>query len=118
MLVTVGFSSPWMRLLLGGGGGYFLMPNFVCKHKEMNMTQLNILERHGFFIVLLLYYTMPCSLLVCSSVIFSQIFTQCFKAFCDGNFVYAWNFYPFNLNPNSFKCAALDCPVTLALTLI
>ena len=76
MLVTVGFSSPWMKLLLGagGGGGYFLMPNFVCKHKEMSMTQLNILERHGFFIVLLLYYTMPCSLLVCSSVIFSHKF--------------------------------------------
>ena len=49
------------------------------------------------------YYTVPSSLLVFSSPIFSQCFTHCFEAFYDGNFVYAWNFYPSTLNPTSFK---------------
>ena len=69
-LATFGFSSPWIMLLLESR--YFWTSNFACKHKEMSMTQLNILESRGFFIVLLLHGAT--SFLVFSLAIFSHNF--------------------------------------------
>ena len=84
------------------GGRYFRIPNFVCKRKEMSMTQLNILENHGFFIVLLYFYTVPSSNLDFSSVItlLSEPFAQCSEAFYDGKFVVGF----FKLNKNVNVC--------------
>ena len=90
-------------MTLLSGGCYFWIPNFVCKRKEMSMTQLNIWENHGFFVVLLLHGAIlpPCFWL---GDLLSQLFMQCFEAFYEGNFIYVWNFYPAStLNPNSFK---------------
>ena len=66
-----------MPLLSGGryfqGSRYFRVQIFVCKRKEMSMTQLNIWESRGFFIVLLLHGAM--------AIFSSNFFAQCFEAF-------------------------------------
>ena len=43
-------------MMLLSGGRYFRILNFICKRKEMSITQLNILESYGFFIVLLILH--------------------------------------------------------------
>ena len=69
-----------MTLLLGvnSRGRYFRIRNSVCKCKEMCMTQLNILESRGFFIVLLLFEF---------SNLLLQLFVQCFEVFYDGKII-------------------------------
>ena len=68
------------------GGRYFRIPNFICKHKEMSMSQLHC--KHLGKLWLCYYYTMPSSLLVFSSAIFSRnVLRSALKPFYNGKLV-------------------------------
>ena len=67
----------------------------------MSMTQLNILESRGFFIVLLLHGAILSPSFEFGDLL-SQLFTQCFEAFYDGKFVVVF----FKLNENVNVCCS------------